>query len=185
MLFVLLGRLGAPGWLAIGAATTLGATLAPLAGTPWRRVFVAFGFPLSLAASGLAGTVPAWAWLLPLALLVMLYPVTAWRDAPMFPTPVGALSGLAAEWPLPADARILDAGCGLGHGLRELRREYPQARLHGLEYSRPLRLLCAWRCRFARVECADIWSVRLVGLRPDLPVPATGKHGPGRRQGSA
>ena len=53
---------------------------------------------------------------------------------------------------------MLDAGCGLGDGLRELRREYPGARLHGLEWSWPLRLICAWRCRFATVRRGDIWA---------------------------
>jgi hypothetical protein len=57
--------------------------------TAWRRIFIAAGFSLSLAASGLAGAAPAWAWLLPLA------------------------------------------------ALRELHREYPQARLSGLEWSWP------------------------------------------------
>ncbi len=52
---------------------------------------------------------------------------------------------------------MLDAGCGLGDGLRELRREYPQARLEGLEWSWPLRVACGWRCRFARVRRGDIW----------------------------
>ena len=35
--------------------------------TPWRRAFMLAGFPLSLVASGAAGALPAWAWLLPLA----------------------------------------------------------------------------------------------------------------------
>jgi SAM-dependent methyltransferase len=126
--------------------------------TPWRRVFIALGFPLSLAVSGLAGAMPAWGWLLPLALLALVYPLNAWRDAPLFPTPSGALQGLAALAPVPAGARVLDAGCGLGDGLRELHREYPQADLHGLEWSWPLRFACAWRCRFATVRRGDIWA---------------------------
>lgn len=191
-MFVVLGRLGVPEVLAVAAAVTLGAALARLARTPWRRVFVAFGFPLSLAASGFAGAAPAWVWLLPLALLAVAYPVTAWRDAPVFPTPAGALSGLATALPLPPPARILDAGCGLGHGLRELRREYPQARLHGLEYSWPLRLLCAWRCRFASVERADLWAADwsnydLVYLfqRPESMARAAAKADGEMRPGSA
>ena len=60
--------------------------------------------------------------------------------------------------PLPTEARVLDAGCGLGDGLRELVREYPQAALDGIEWSWPLRFACAWRCRFARVRRGDIWA---------------------------
>jgi hypothetical protein len=47
---------------------------------------IAAGFPLSLALTGAAG-LPAWAWLVPLALLLLVYPLNAWRDAPLFPTP--------------------------------------------------------------------------------------------------
>ena len=47
----------------------------PLIGaTPWRRVFIGGGFPLSFAVSG-AAALPPWAWLLPLALLAFVYPV--------------------------------------------------------------------------------------------------------------
>ncbi len=156
--FALLLAVGAPLAAAISAAVALGAALSVLGTTPWRRVFIAAGFPLSLAASGLAGAMPAWGWLLPLALLAFVYPLNAWSDAPLFPTPTDALQGLAHLAPLPTGARILDAGCGLGDGLIELRREYPRAALHGLEWSWPLRLLCAWRCRDARVRRGDIWA---------------------------
>jgi hypothetical protein len=53
---------------------------------------------------------------------------------------------------------VLDAGCGLGDGLRALHAAYPQAQLHGLEWSWPLRAACAWRCRWARVRQGDIWQ---------------------------
>jgi SAM-dependent methyltransferase len=125
--------------------------------TRWRRIFIAWGFPLSLGASGLIGEVPAWAWLLPLLLLAVMYPMHTWRDAPLFPTPGDALQGLARLVPLLPGAKIVDAGCGLGQALAELRREYPEAELHGLEWSWPLRIICAWRVRFARVRRADIW----------------------------
>jgi hypothetical protein len=156
--FVAMSALGMAPWLALLAASTLGVPLSLWGSTPWRRVIIVAGFPLSLLASGMAGTLPAWAWLAPLALLLLLYPINSWRDAPLFPTPSGALRGLAALVPLPAQAVIVDAGCGMGAGLRELHREYPQARLDGWEWSWPLRILCAWRCRFTRVRRADIWA---------------------------
>ena len=157
-LFIGLSRLGVAASIALALGVALGAVLALPAATRWRRLFVVAGFPLSLAASGVAGALPAWAWLLPLGLLLLLYPVNAWRDAPMFPTPGDALRGLARLAPLPDGAAVLDAGCGLGDGLRELHREYPAARLSGIEWSWPLRLACAWRCRFARVRRGDIWA---------------------------
>jgi SAM-dependent methyltransferase len=163
-LFGLMRSIDAPLFAAIATAVALGAALSVLATTPWRRVFIAAGFPLSLAASGLAGTMPAWGWLLPLALLALVYPLNAWRDAPLFPTPVGALRELAQRAPLTPNARLLDAGCGLGDGLRELHRAYPPAATHGLEWSWPLRALCAWRCRFATVRRGDIWAADWSGF---------------------
>jgi hypothetical protein len=156
--FGALVRLEAPVALAMLLGSALGVAASVLGSTPWRRIFIAAGFPLSLAASGLAGALPAWAWLVPLALLVGIYPLNAWRDAPLFPTPRGALEGLAERAPLPAGARVLDGGCGLGDGLRELHAEYPEAALEGIEWSWPLRLACGWRCRFARVRRGDLWA---------------------------
>jgi len=155
---------GLPGPVAVAAGSALGvapaAGLLPLAwgvSTPWRRVFVAAGFPLSLLGSGLSAGLPAWAWLLPLAMLALAYPVTAWRDAPVYPTPRRALAGLDALVPLRAGARVLDAGCGLGHGLQALRAVFPSAQFEGVEWSWPLRLLAARRCPWAQVRQGDMW----------------------------
>lgn len=147
----------APGW-AVALASALGAAFGLRAPSPWRRLIVAAGFPLSLAASGLGTNLPAWAWLLALGLLALVYPANVWRDAPLFPTRRGSLAGLDDVAPLPAGARILDAGCGLGAGLAELRRVFPAARLTGLEWSWPLRLACGMRCPFAQVRRGDIWK---------------------------
>ncbi|MFO0687980.1 MAG: class I SAM-dependent methyltransferase [Myxococcota bacterium] len=157
--FVGLTALGVAPGPALLVASALGLPLGLAWGdTSWRRLLIFAGFPASLLVSGLAASVPAWAWLAPLALLLLLYPIAAWRDAPLFPTPAGALRGLAERAPLPPGARILDAGCGLGDGLRELHREYPQAGLEGIERSGPLRLACAGRCRFARIRRGDLWT---------------------------
>ncbi len=62
---------------------------------------------------------------------------------------------------LPADlrgCRVLDAGCGTGDGLRELRAAYPQADVEGVEWSRPLAWLARWRARGARVRRGDLWA---------------------------
>jgi len=142
-----------------GAAFAGGLGVGMLAATwvqgRWRRVLVLAGFPLVVLAAGVA--VPGWGWALAAAALLLAYPLRAWRDAPFFPTPDAALQGLAACVPLPPGARVLDAGCGLGHGLRALRQQYPQAQLEGVEWSWPLALLCRLRCRFARVRRGDMW----------------------------
>jgi hypothetical protein len=139
------------------AGLLVGAAPALFAATFWRRVIVAAGFPLSLLASGIGGVLPAWAWLVPLAALALAYPVTAWRDAPVFPTPRNALAGLDGLVPLPARARVHDAGCGLGHGMRALRAVWPQARLSGVEWSWPLAVVTRLRCPWAHVARGDMW----------------------------
>ena len=146
--------LGAAG-SAVGA-TALGAVLALPHGQPWRRIWVTLGFPASALAAGAA--LPSWGWLLPLAMLASAYPIRAWRDAPLFPTPPGALDALGPLLPLPERAALLDAGCGLGHGLRALRSAWPQARVHGVEWSWPLALLSRLRCAGATVRRADMWA---------------------------
>jgi SAM-dependent methyltransferase len=125
----------------------------------WRRLIVALGFPLSAVALGLPGGVPAWAWLAPLALLLVLYPRRTWGDAPLFPTPAGALADLPAVAALPPGARVLDAGCGTGDGLRELARAYPGATLEGIEWSLPLRWLTRLRVPQATVRGGDMWAL--------------------------
>ena len=137
------------------------ATAAGLAGAAtvrgdWRRALVALGFPLSALAGGAA--VPAWAWLLVLAPLLMAYPLRAWADAPFFPTPLHALDGIERQIALAPGARVLDAGCGLGHGLAALRQVWPQAQLQGIEWSRPLACLARWRCPWAPVLRGDMWA---------------------------
>jgi len=146
---------------ALVAGAAVGAALAALQRERWRRLIVALGFPASVLALGWQGGEGAargLLWLAPLALLWWLYPRRSWSEAPLFPTPRGALAQLPALAPLPPGARVLDAGCGVGDGLRELVHAYPQARVEGVEWSRPLALLARWRVRHATVRRGDLWA---------------------------
>jgi SAM-dependent methyltransferase len=143
---------------AVVGGALLGGGLALLYERRWRRLIAALGFPLSALALGWQGGAPGLMWVLPLALLWWLYPRRSWSEAPVFPTPRGALLQLPAHAPLPPGARVLDAGCGAGDGLHELLRAYPQARVEGVEWSRPLALLARWRVRCARVRRGDLWA---------------------------
>ena len=150
--------LNAPFDIGFTAACACTAALALVFGsTPWRRVFIAAGTPLLLIASGSAAVPLPW-WAGGLALLLVLYPPRSWGDAPVFPTPSGALQGLASLAPLSSpEPRVLDAGCGSGAALIELRRAYPKAGLEGIEWSPLLALACRLRCRYAAVRRGDIW----------------------------
>jgi len=156
----------APLWAVLMLPTALGvcATWLPfVAATTWRRLFVAAGFPLSVLALGQGAGLPAWLWLAPLTLLLLAYPVHAWRDAPVFPTPRGALRELPQHAPLSPVAgksppQILDAGCGMGDALVELHVAYPQALIHGIEWSWLWRMVAAIRCPWARVCQGDMWA---------------------------
>jgi SAM-dependent methyltransferase len=151
-------RAGLPAGIALPVAALVGVLGSLWGGTRWRRLMIAAGFPLSwILTAGTAGVAP-WVWALPLLALVLLYPPSAWRDAPLFPTPLDAFEGLREALPLPLGARVLDAGCGVGHGLRALERAYPDARLHGVERSAPLAWIGRWRCRGATVRHADLWA---------------------------
>jgi hypothetical protein len=162
--FALTLRLGLAPVAALLLACGLGVAGSLLAPNWWRRLIVAGGFPLSLAASGALQLAPAY-WLLPLALLLLVYPLNAWRDAPLFPTPRDGLQGLEQHVALVDGAAVLEAGCGLGDGLIALRRVYPAAALNGLEWSWPLRLLCALRCPWAKVRRGDIWRADWSGYQ--------------------
>jgi hypothetical protein len=169
LIYLALSRMPAAQQIALPAAVL--ASLLPAWGWPgvvyWRRLIVAAGFPLSALGQGLGGglaagmaeglLLPAWAWLLPLALLLLAYPLRTWGDAPMFPTPSDALQGLPGVVGLGQGAQVLDAGCGLGHGLQALHAAWPDAQVHGIEYSRPLAWAARWRCGFARVRRGDMW----------------------------
>ena len=157
--FEVLKTLGLPEWVAMVAATFLGGALTTLVHTRMRRALVVLGFPLSMLASSSSFAMPSIGWLLLLGLIVLIYPRKAWRDAPLFPTPKRALREMQQHITLPAGARILDAGSGMGDGLLALRDAFPRAELHGVEMSWPLRVLSAMRCSFARIRQGDIWLV--------------------------
>ena len=143
-------------WAVLGAGAT-GVLLSLVGSTKARRFALACGFPLSLALIETA-TLPWWIWAVLLALALLLYPVRSWQDAPLFPTPINALLDLPNFASLRSGAALLDAGCGLGDGLRALRRVYPESRFFGIEASWPLGILAAARCPWASIRQGDFWS---------------------------
>ncbi len=133
-------------------------TLALMVRTWPRRWLALSGFPVSLLLVALAAGAGSWIWLLALGLLLIAYPVRAWRDAPFFPTRSDALLALPSRIKLPGAARVLDAGCGAGDGLIALAAAWPMAQCEGVEWSRPLALLARLRCPAAKLRRGDMWA---------------------------
>lgn len=159
LIFKGLQSVGLSETIALVVAAFWGGFLSKLVHTPMRKALMVLGFPLSIVVSSSTLSVPPLAWLFLLALIVLLYPRKAWKDAPLFPTPKKALVELPEHMALQAGARILDAGSGMGDGLIALRHAFPRAELHGVEMSWLLRILSAIRCSFARIRQGDIWLV--------------------------
>ncbi|MBB2493728.1 class I SAM-dependent methyltransferase [Aquipseudomonas ullengensis] len=156
--------------LALAILAGLVLILAQFAGwrlTPWAAVVLqgvlaaALGhwlglrrwwLPLNLAfAPGLlalqSGQWPAW-WFLVAFLVLLLINWNSFRErVPLYLSGARTRQRLSESLSgLPADFRFIDLGCGLGGTLVQLARDYPNARLHGVETA-PLVFLCAWlRC---------------------------------------
>lgn len=166
LLWLALARAGmAPAW-AFGVALAASTAAAMACAGRWRRGIAAAGFPLSALALGAAGSLPPWVWLVLLLPVLAVYPLRAWRDAPLFPTPPDALVGLDGVVGTPV--RVVDAGCGLGDGLVALHRLWPQAHCSGVEWSALLAVAARWRCRGAgvpaRVRRGDMWAAPWAGF---------------------
>lgn len=159
LIFKSLQSVGLSETIALVLAAFWGGFLSRFGHTPMRKALIVLGFPMSVVVSSSTISIPPIAWLFLLGLIVLIYPRKAWRDAPLFPTPKKALREMSDHIRLPAEARILDAGSGMGDGLLALRDAYPRAELHGVEMSWPLRVLSAMRCSFARIRQGDIWLV--------------------------
>jgi hypothetical protein len=173
-IWLVLENMGWPPLAAWTAGVTLGLILALImivrSHSLVRVLLMAAGFPVASIVNALAhgvagiGSVPAWLWLAPTSALLLIYPLRAWRDAPLFPTEDAALDELAELLPLAPGVRVLDAGCGLGNGLEALRRVWPLARLEGVEWSPPIAWLARRRCPSAQIRRGDMWAESWAGL---------------------
>jgi len=93
---------------------------------PGRRLLIGLGFPLSWLWQADWATLAAPLWLLPLAVLLLLYPPSAWRYRDRAAEiDFGALREHLLLAPM---ARILVIGQPLGPLLRALERAFPDAR---------------------------------------------------------
>lgn len=152
-------RAGVVPWAALACGWLPSLLFARAVRGGWRRLLLLAGWPAIVGAASVA-VWPGWIWLVATGSLLLLYPLSAWRDAPFFPTPRGALTGLSRTIGLRDGALVLDAGSGLGHGLAALREAFPRARIEGIERSGLLVLASRLRrMSGARARRGDLWSV--------------------------
>ncbi|WP_373387207.1 class I SAM-dependent methyltransferase [Pseudomonas alcaligenes] len=110
---------------------------------------------------------PAW-WFLAAFVLLLLVNWNSWRErVPLYLSGARTRQRLSERLArLPADFRFVDLGCGLGGALVQLARDYPRARLVGVETA-PLVFALAWlRClpyRNCRVRYRSLWLEPLGG----------------------
>lgn len=135
-----------------------GAMLSTTSQKKWRKAMIAMGFPFSYAILDLQGDVMAWIWLAPVIALLAIYPPRLWTDAPMFPTPKRSIAGLSKRLKLEDGAKILDAGCGMGHAIAALHEEFPKARLFGSEQSWLTSRMAKHSHKYAAIEQCDMWQ---------------------------
>lgn len=174
--------------LALAALALLVLLLAQLAGwrlTPWQAVLLQgalaavlghwlglrrWWLPLNFAFAPALLAVqarewPAWWFLAAFVLLVLVNWNSLRERVPLYLSGARSRRRLSQRLAgLPADFRFVDLGCGLGGTLVQLARDYPQARLTGVETA-PLVFLCAWlRClpyRNCRVRYRSLWREAL------------------------
>ncbi|MBC9249178.1 trans-aconitate methyltransferase [Pseudomonas alcaligenes] len=148
-------------WAAVLLQAVLAAALGHWLGLRrwWLPLNLAFA-PALLALQ--SGQWPAW-WFLVAFVLLLLVNWNSFRErVPLYLSGARTRQRLSQRLAgLPADFRFVDLGCGLGGTLLQLARDYPQARLAGVETA-PLVFLCAWlRClpyRNCRVHYRSLWQ---------------------------
>jgi len=104
---------------------------------------------------------PAWWFLVAFGLLLLINWNSFRERVPLYLSGARTRQRLSQRLAgLPPDFRFVDLGCGLGSALVQLARDYPQARLVGVETA-PLVFLLAWlRClpyRQVRVRYRSLW----------------------------
>lgn len=127
----------------------------------WKKIFLALGFPLSSFLLQINQASSTIGWLMPLLILLIVYPPKSWNDAPIFPTPKDALLGLNYILNLKNNSKILDFGSGAGHGIKAILQEWPKSYVFGVENSILLYLYTKIKYRKATIIFENMWDVHL------------------------
>ena len=121
----------------------------------WKKVILSIGFPLSLIFTGFDST-PLF-WICGFSILIFIYPPNLWSNAPIYPTRENTLFGVSNLLPQKI-FKILDVGSGLGHGLSEITREFPNSQVFGIERSPLLWLVSKLKSQKTNLFLGDMWT---------------------------
>ncbi len=127
----------------------------------WKKIFLLLGFPLSAFLLQINQASSTIGWLMPLLILLIVYPPNSWKDAPIYPTPKNALDGLNAILNLKNNSKILDFGCGVGHGIKAILQEWPNSYVFGVENSIFFYLFTKLKYHKATIIFDNMWDVHL------------------------
>lgn len=124
----------------------------------WWPLHLAFAPALVFA---LRAQLPAWAYLLPLCLLLLVYGSSFRSQVPLFLSNRATVRRLGEWLPAGRSWRVLDAGSGTGTFVAALAQLRPDCQLTGLEQALLPALLGRWRTRGlpnASVRRGDLWQ---------------------------
>mgnify|MGYP001403636396 CR=1 FL=1 len=155
LIYFLLIKIDFSPYIATVISGILGIFFSIIGSTLVRKILISTGFPIAII---FYNSFSPWIWLVPFFVLVSIYPINAWKDAPFFPTPRNALKNLFKFAPLKEGACVLDIGSGLGHGLKALKLSYPNAVFFGIEKSFILRISSYFYCPWANIKKGDMWE---------------------------
>ena len=129
-------------WLIVGLHSSLAVVLSVfLRLPPWWLLIQAIFVPVVVVAfhQGITAT----AYLLAFALFWLIFRDNTRERVPLYLSSDRCWQVVGDHLPVDRSIRLLDAGCGLGGGIRILARRYPQCCFEGIE-SAPLPCLYAW-----------------------------------------
>lgn len=127
----------------------------------WQKLILALGFPLSSFLLQINNASSTIGWLMPLIILLIIYPPKSWKDAPIFPTPKDSLLGLNSVLNLKNNSKILDFGSGAGHGIKAILQEWPNSYIFGVENSILLYLYTKIKYRKVTLIFDNMWNIHL------------------------
>lgn len=143
-------------WLIVALHSSLAVMVSLFLRLPYWWLFIQAAFvPVVVLAFNL-GIAPA-SYLLAFAIFWLIFRDNTTERVPLYLSSTRCWQAIGDELEAQAPIRFLDAGCGLGGGLRTLARRFPESQFDGIE-SAPLPYLYAWFLARKLPNCRVLWG---------------------------